>query len=136
MKEHHLFQLQYIHCEVNMMHRYKLFQDAIACKRNGVVIPVSFFEEANNAHYNSLGIIDTDGTDHGLYCKSCIPDGPGVGGAIIFSIRLLLQFVGISGSHRPPKLWYFKEQRYCSTPQLLVLNLRMKDFILVIIGSA
>ncbi|MCL7048628.1 hypothetical protein MKW94_010224 [Papaver nudicaule] len=46
-------------------------------KELGVVIPVSFFEEANNAHYNSIAIIDADGTDLGLYRKSHIPDGPG-----------------------------------------------------------
>ncbi|OEL12801.1 N-carbamoylputrescine amidase [Dichanthelium oligosanthes] len=42
-----------------------------------VVIPVSFFEEANNAHYNSVAVIDADGTDLGLYRKSHIPDAPG-----------------------------------------------------------
>lgn len=47
-------------------------------KELGVVIPVSFFEEANNAHYNSVVVIDADGTDLGLYRKSHIPDGPGV----------------------------------------------------------
>lgn len=47
-------------------------------KELGVVIPVSFFEEANNAHYNSIAIIDADGTDLGLYRKSHIPDGPGM----------------------------------------------------------
>ncbi|KAJ4969623.1 hypothetical protein NE237_002722 [Protea cynaroides] len=46
-------------------------------KELGVVIPVSFFEEANNAHYNSVAVIDADGTDLGLYRKSHIPDGPG-----------------------------------------------------------
>ncbi|KAJ7546211.1 hypothetical protein O6H91_08G029500 [Diphasiastrum complanatum] len=46
-------------------------------KELGVVIPVSFFEEANNAHYNSLVVIDADGSDLGLYRKSHIPDGPG-----------------------------------------------------------
>ncbi|KAL0390653.1 UNVERIFIED_CONTAM: N-carbamoylputrescine amidase [Sesamum calycinum] len=46
-------------------------------KKLGVVIPVSFFEEANNAHYNSIVVIDADGTDLGLYRKSHIPDGPG-----------------------------------------------------------
>ncbi|XP_073013261.1 N-carbamoylputrescine amidase isoform X2 [Typha latifolia] len=46
-------------------------------KELGVVIPVSFFEEANNAHYNSVAMIDADGTDLGLYRKSHIPDGPG-----------------------------------------------------------
>ncbi|XP_022864874.1 N-carbamoylputrescine amidase-like isoform X1 [Olea europaea var. sylvestris] len=42
-----------------------------------VVIPVSFFEEANNAHYNSVAVIDADGTNLGLYRKSHIPDGLG-----------------------------------------------------------
>ncbi|VAI12487.1 unnamed protein product [Triticum turgidum subsp. durum] len=46
-------------------------------KELDVVIPVSFFEEAGNAHYNSVAIIDADGTDLGLYRKSHIPDGPG-----------------------------------------------------------
>lgn len=46
-------------------------------KELGVVIPVSFFEEHNNAHYNSVSIIDADGSDLGIYRKSHIPDGPG-----------------------------------------------------------
>ncbi|KAM3253680.1 hypothetical protein ACQJBY_047647 [Aegilops geniculata] len=46
-------------------------------KELDVVIPVSFFEEAGNAHYNSVAIVDADGTDLGLYRKSHIPDGPG-----------------------------------------------------------
>lgn len=47
-------------------------------KELGVVIPVSFYEEANNAHYNSIAIIDADGSDLGSYRKSHIPDGPGI----------------------------------------------------------
>ena len=47
-------------------------------KELGVVIPVSFFEEANNAQYNSVVVIDADGTDLGLYRKSHIPDGSGL----------------------------------------------------------
>lgn len=46
-------------------------------KELNVVLPVSFFEEANNAHYNSVVVIDADGTDLGCYRKSHIPDGPG-----------------------------------------------------------
>eukprot|EP00249_Psilotum_nudum_P000784 c12904_g1_i1 orf=148-1284(+) len=46
-------------------------------KELGVVIPVSFFEAANNAHYNAIAVIDADGADLGLYRKSHIPDGPG-----------------------------------------------------------
>ncbi len=43
----------------------------------GVVLPVSFFERANNAHYNSLAMVDADGSILGVYRKSHIPDGPG-----------------------------------------------------------
>lgn len=42
-----------------------------------VVLPVSFFERANNAYYNSLVVLDADGANLGLYRKSHIPDGPG-----------------------------------------------------------
>jgi N-carbamoylputrescine amidase len=42
-----------------------------------VVLPVSFFERANNAYYNSMAMIDADGTVMGLYRKSHIPDGLG-----------------------------------------------------------
>ncbi|MBS3932792.1 MAG: N-carbamoylputrescine amidase [Truepera sp.] len=42
-----------------------------------VVLPLSFFERANQAYYNSLVMIDADGTLLGLYRKSHIPDGPG-----------------------------------------------------------
>jgi N-carbamoylputrescine amidase len=43
----------------------------------GVVLPVSFFERASAAHYNSLAMIDADGRDLGHYRKSHIPSGPG-----------------------------------------------------------
>jgi N-carbamoylputrescine amidase len=43
----------------------------------GVVMPVSFFERANNAYYNTVAIIDADGSELGLYRKSHIPDGVG-----------------------------------------------------------
>ncbi len=43
----------------------------------GVVIPVSFFERDGHAHYNSLAMVDADGTLLGVYRKSHIPDGPG-----------------------------------------------------------
>jgi N-carbamoylputrescine amidase len=46
-------------------------------KRLGVVIPVSFFEAAGPEHYNSVVVIDADGTNLGIYRKSHIPDGPG-----------------------------------------------------------
>ena len=43
----------------------------------GVVLPVSFFERANNAYYNALLVVDADGRMLDLYRKSHIPDGPG-----------------------------------------------------------
>ena len=43
----------------------------------GVVLPVSFFERAGRAHFNSLAMVDADGKVLGLYRKSHIPDGPG-----------------------------------------------------------
>ena len=43
----------------------------------GVVLPLSFFERAGQAHFNSLMMIDADGRALGLYRKSHIPDGPG-----------------------------------------------------------
>lgn len=42
-----------------------------------VVLPISFFERANNAYYNSIAVIDADGEILGLYRKSHIPNGPG-----------------------------------------------------------
>jgi N-carbamoylputrescine amidase len=43
----------------------------------GVVLPVSFFERANNAYFNSVAMIDADGRVLGLYRKSHIPHGAG-----------------------------------------------------------
>ncbi|GAB1481506.1 N-carbamoylputrescine amidase [Treponema sp.] len=43
----------------------------------GIVIPVSFFELSGQARYNSIAVIDIDGTVLGTYRKSHIPDGPG-----------------------------------------------------------
>jgi N-carbamoylputrescine amidase len=49
----------------------------IVARELGVVIPVSFFERAGQAHYNSVAIVDADGSLLGTYRKSHIPDGPG-----------------------------------------------------------
>ncbi len=46
-------------------------------KELGVVIPVSIFEKAGPAYYNSLVMVDADGSLLGVYRKSHIPDGPG-----------------------------------------------------------
>ena len=43
----------------------------------GVVLPVSFFERAGQAFFNSVAIIDADGAFLGVYRKSHIPDSGG-----------------------------------------------------------
>lgn len=44
-------------------------------KELDIVIPVSFFEKAGNTAFNSIAIIDADGTVLGKYRKTHIPDG-------------------------------------------------------------
>ena len=43
----------------------------------GVAIPVSIFERDGPHYFNSLVMIDADGSPLGVYRKSHIPDGPG-----------------------------------------------------------
>ncbi len=43
----------------------------------GVVLPISFFERAGPAYFNSIAILDADGSRLGIYRKSHIPNGPG-----------------------------------------------------------
>ena len=46
-------------------------------KELGVVLPVSIFEREGPHYFNSLVMIDADGSLMGVYRKSHIPDGPG-----------------------------------------------------------
>ena len=46
-------------------------------KKHKVVLPISFFEKENNAYFNSIAVINSDGTILGKYRKSHIPDGAG-----------------------------------------------------------
>jgi N-carbamoylputrescine amidase len=43
----------------------------------GIVIPVSIYEKDGPLYFNSVVMIDADGTPLGVYRKSHIPDGPG-----------------------------------------------------------
>ena len=43
----------------------------------GVVLPISFFERAGPAYFNSIAVLDADGSRLGIYRKSHIPNGPG-----------------------------------------------------------
>jgi N-carbamoylputrescine amidase len=42
-----------------------------------VVLPISFFERANHSYFNSIAILNADGTNLGVYRKAHIPNGPG-----------------------------------------------------------
>ncbi len=50
---------------------------AALARELGVVLPVSFFERAGQAHFNSVAMVDADGLVLGIYRKSHIPQGPG-----------------------------------------------------------
>lgn len=51
----------------------KFFQKV--AKENNVVLPLSFFERSENCYFNSLAMIDSDGSILGIYRKSHIPTG-------------------------------------------------------------
>jgi N-carbamoylputrescine amidase len=52
----------------------------------GVVLPLSYFEKAGLAHFNSMAMIDADGQILGNYRKSHIPQGPGYEEKFYFSL--------------------------------------------------
>jgi len=54
-------------------------------KELGVVLPISFFEQATNAYFNSVMMIDADGRQQGVYRKTHIPQGPGYEEKFYFS---------------------------------------------------
>ncbi len=70
-----------------------------------VVIPVSFYEKAGNTAFNSVAVIDADGSVLGCYRKTHIPDGlpyaekfyftPGDTGFKVFKTRYAQIGVGI-----------------------------------------
>jgi N-carbamoylputrescine amidase len=48
----------------------------LLCRELGVVVPVSFFEKSNQVYFNTVAMIDADGTILGTYRKSHIPADP------------------------------------------------------------
>ncbi|MCB1481044.1 MAG: N-carbamoylputrescine amidase [Rhodobiaceae bacterium] len=54
-------------------------------KELNMVLPVSFFEKANNAFFNSIAIIDAGGELLGVYRKTHIPQGSGYEEKFYFS---------------------------------------------------
>tara|TARA_B100000902_G_scaffold201734_1_gene192235 strand:+ start:314 stop:1171 length:858 start_codon:yes stop_codon:yes gene_type:complete len=47
------------------------------CKKNKIVMPISFFEKQGQSYFNSLVLINSKGELSEVYRKSHIPDGPG-----------------------------------------------------------
>ena len=81
-----LFETPYFCIEQDVRHlglAHELAQDpavqhfAGVARELGVVLPISFFEHAGPAHFNSIAILDADGSNLGVYRKSHIPNGPG-----------------------------------------------------------
>ena len=58
---------------------------AALAKELGVVLPLSLYERANNALFNTVVMVDADGSLLGTYRKSHIPDGPGYSEKFYFS---------------------------------------------------
>jgi N-carbamoylputrescine amidase len=56
----------------------------IAAELN-VVLPLSVYERAGNALFNTVVMVDADGSQMGMYRKSHIPDGPGYSEKFYFS---------------------------------------------------
>jgi N-carbamoylputrescine amidase len=54
-------------------------------KELGVVLPISVFERAGQNFFNSIVILDADGSNLGFYRKTHIPDGPGYSEKFYFS---------------------------------------------------
>jgi N-carbamoylputrescine amidase len=51
----------------------------------GVVLPISFFERAGQSYFNTVAMLDADGSVLGTYRKSHIPDSPGYSEKYFFS---------------------------------------------------
>ncbi|MBU1343735.1 MAG: N-carbamoylputrescine amidase [Proteobacteria bacterium] len=81
-----LFETLYF-CQEEKAEHFRLAMElgknqAVSCfsklaKELNVVLPISFFEKTNQARFNSVAIIDADGSILGVYRKTHIPDGPG-----------------------------------------------------------
>ena len=89
--------------EANSSKTIAHFQEV--AKKYRVVLPISFFEKSGACYFNSLAMIDSDGTLLGIYRKSHIPTGecyeekfyfsPGDTGFKVFSSKIGKIGVGI-----------------------------------------
>jgi N-carbamoylputrescine amidase len=102
---------------------------AALARELGVVLPLSWFEKAGNAYFNSLSVADADGRLLGVYRKTHIPNAigyqekeyfsPGDTGFRVWDTafgRSAWASAGISGSRRPPAAWPCRAPRCCCSP--------------------
>ena len=83
----------------------------------GVVLPISLYERAGQNYFNSLVVLDADGSEIGLYRKTHIPDGPGYSEKFYFSPGASASAsAGTSGSRKPRALWRCWAPKLCSSP--------------------
>ncbi len=58
---------------------------SLVARELGVVLPISVYERAGQNFFNTIVILDADGSNLGFYRKSHIPDGPGYSEKFYFS---------------------------------------------------
>ena len=105
------------------------------CASLQVVIPISFYERDVNRLFNSVAMIDADGSILGVYRKTHIPDDHFYQEKFILHreilvLRYLIQptekwvlaSAGTSGFRRLPELWQWKAQRSFCIQQPLAVN--------------
>ena len=96
---------EYLNYALAVLENPAVLRMQIVAKELGVVIPVSFFERDGNRLYNSVAMIDADGSLLGVYRKTHIPDdhcyqekfyfSPGDTGFRVFETRFGRVGVGI-----------------------------------------
>lgn len=112
-----------------------------------VVLPISFYERAGNNTFNSVAVLDADGSVLGCYRKTHIPDDhfyqekfyftPGIlvfGFGIHDMAALALASVGISGFRKQLAAWHCREQN-CYSIRLQLVQNRCWAWIVPDIGS-
>jgi N-carbamoylputrescine amidase len=67
---------RHLHLATTLAENKGVERMCVVARELGVVLPVSFFERAGHAYFNSVAIIDA-GEVLGIYRKAHIPNGPG-----------------------------------------------------------
>ena len=91
-----------------------------------VVLPISFYERDVNVFYNSVAVIDADGSVLGIYRKTHIPDDhfyqekfyltPVSRYGIPDMPESVWESAGISGFRNVPEEWRYRGRSFCCIP--------------------